>query len=37
MREGGDLSADVRNTPPTLAGDMKLTVSQRQGRAPDDQ
>ena len=27
MREGGELSADVRNIPPTLAGDMKLTVA----------
>ncbi len=27
MVEGGELSADVRNIPPTLAGDMKLTVT----------
>ncbi len=27
MAEGGELSADVRNIPPTLAGDMKLKVS----------
>ena len=27
MVEGGELSAEVRNIPPTLAGDMKLTVS----------
>ena len=27
MVEGGELSADVRNVPPTLAGDMKITVS----------
>ncbi len=27
LMEGGELSADVRNIPPTLAGDMKITVS----------
>ena len=27
MKEGAELSADVRNIPPTLAGDMKITVS----------
>ncbi len=27
MVEGGELSADVRNIPPTLAGDMKITVT----------
>ena len=27
MVEGGELSADVRNVPPTLAGDMKITVT----------
>ena len=27
MQEGGELSADVRNIPPTLAGDLKMTVT----------
>ena len=27
VKEGGELSADVRNIPPTLTGDMKLTVT----------
>ncbi|MCP4936912.1 MAG: hypothetical protein GY927_22585 [bacterium] len=27
MKEGAELSADVRNVPPTLAGDMKITVT----------
>ncbi len=27
MKEGAELSADVRNIPPTLVGDMKITVS----------
>ncbi len=27
MKEGGVLSADVRNIPPTLAGDLKMSVS----------
>ncbi len=31
MTEGGELSADVRNIPPTLAGDMKLVV--KKGKA----
>jgi cytoskeletal protein CcmA (bactofilin family) len=31
MVEGGELSADVRNIPPTLAGDMKLSV--KKGKA----
>jgi len=27
MKEGGELSADVRNIPPTVSGDMKLVVN----------
>lgn len=27
MKEGGELSADLKNIPPTLGGDMKLSVS----------